>query len=199
MQPLSKNFGIWYNAHVGIRPIITVKKDNTPKVLITKCEEVKEINQEIKDLAKNLLDTALSQTDPEAAGLAAPQIGVSKRVCLVRKFTIDPNDPKVEVIKNFILINPKITSRSSSTDIRYEACLSIPEIFGKVQRNKQCKVEALNENGEKVKIKAKGLFARIIQHEVDHLDGILFTSKTIGDIKTEDELNQMIEASKISE
>ena len=76
-----------------------------------------------------------------------------------------------------VFINPKIISSSKDVALGWEGCLSIPDEYGKVQRPKKVKIKALNEEGEEVRINASGFFARVIQHEIDHLDGILFIDK----------------------
>ena len=100
-------------------------------------------------------------------GLAAPQIGVSQRVILYRNYAK----------KFIILVDPKIVSHKGITTSMDEGCLSLPGFRGDVKRAKVVKVEAYNEHGDKVKIKANGTEAIILQHEIDHLDGILFIDK----------------------
>ncbi len=172
---------------MAIRPIVTVPND----VLRQKAEKVTKFDDETKKLIKDLEDTVLSQRDPEGAGLAAPQIGVLKRVVLVRNFMADPNDPSKEVAQNFVLVNPKIVSKSKETIVDWEACLSIPNTYGKVERYKKVKVKALDADGEDIRLTATGYFAAIVQHEMDHLDGILFTDKTIGNLMTEEEIEEL--------
>lgn len=99
-------------------------------------------------------------------GLAAPQVGL-----LLRLIVIALND------KLMAFINPKITKFSWRKEVDEEGCLSVPGKFGPVKRSKIIKVEALDERGKLLKFKAKDLFARVIQHEIDHLDGILFIDK----------------------
>lgn len=185
---------------MAIVPIVEVKFkgkeiQEIPSILNTKCEAVNEITPEITDLIKDLLET-VELPENAAAGLSAPQIGINKRVCVVRKFRPDPSDPENEeneIATSVVLINPEVTSESPATDVRWEGCLSLPGKFGLVQRAKRVKVKALNEKGEPIKIKAKGFFARVIQHEIDHLNGILYTDKIIGKILTEPELDKFIE------
>jgi len=101
-------------------------------------------------------------------GLAAPQIGKSIRLCVVN----------VED-EAYVLINPRITYTSALKEICEEGCLSFPGKFIPVKRAKKVRVKAQNELGEEVTIKAKGLLARVLQHEIDHLDGLLFIEKEI--------------------
>jgi peptide deformylase len=161
------------------------------KVLHEKCDKIKEFGPETKELVRNLLDTLNNAKNPEGAGLAAPQIGVLKRACIVRRFTIDPKNPDTEQIEHYVLINPKITSASKEKDVDWEGCLSIPNTYGRVKRPSKIKVRAYDVNGEELKITASGFFARVIQHEIDHLDGVLFTTKYVGKLVTENELDEI--------
>lgn len=181
---------------MSIVEVIKTENNNTkiPQILKTKCKEVENIDDSVKEVIKNLKDT-LKNHIPPGAGLSAPQIGVDLRICLVKKFRMVGQQEK---ITDHILINPTITNYSTPTDIRWEGCLSIPDTYGKVQRSKQLSVIAQDENGEKIKIKASGYFARVIQHEVDHLNGVLFTDKVIGQTATENELDQIFETSENS-
>jgi peptide deformylase len=181
---------------MAIRPIIEVKNNIIPSILTTKCEKVKlndgVFDEKTKNIIKDLIDTARAQKEPAAAGLAAPQIGINTSICMVRRFINDPTDKGLETIKDYILINPKIITKSSDSDIGWESCLSIPKIYGMVQRYKKVKVRCLNEIGETINIKATGFFARVIQHEIDHLNGILFTTKLVGNTVTEEEFDKIV-------
>lgn len=94
---------------------------------------------------------------------------------------------------DIILINPKITQKSSETELDWEGCLSVPDRYGLVERYKKIKITAKDLNGNKLKIKAEGFFARTIQHETDHLDGVLFTSKVVGKTLTQKEFDKIVE------
>lgn len=104
--------------------------------------------------------------EAKGIGLAAPQVGH-----LLRIFTVNIED------KIYIFINPEIKDFGDDKIPFEEGCLSVPKIWGPVTRPKKLTIKALNENGEPVKIRAKGLLARVIQHEMDHLNGILFIDK----------------------
>lgn len=99
-------------------------------------------------------------------GLAAPQVGTNKRIIIVQT----KNGPTA-------FINPKIFSTSLFKNSGEEGCLSVPGVWGVVKRFKKVKIKALNRQGEKIIIKADGLESRIFQHEIDHLDGLLFIDK----------------------
>ncbi|NLW45272.1 MAG: peptide deformylase [Syntrophomonadaceae bacterium] len=131
-------------------------------VLREKAKPVKEINDSILRLLDNLRDTL---HEYEGIGLAAPQIGISKRVIVVE------NDDEY-----YELINPEII-KEEGRDTAIEGCLSIPQLTGKVKRAARVTVKGLNREGEEVTIEAEGLLARAFQHEIDHLDGILFVDR----------------------
>jgi len=159
-------------------------------ILNKKAEKVTEFNQDLKILVERLKQ-ALNTSKTPGAGLACPQIAVGKRIFVAKKFFTDPvgKDTFVEII----FINPEIISKSKSTKISFEGCLSIPNTYGKVERAEKITVRYQDENGNLKKLKAENYFARVIQHENDHLDGILFTSKVIGQIIDEKQLDKLIE------
>lgn len=124
----------------------------------------------IKDLKAALLSYSVEGFTPVA--IAAPQIGVSKRL-----FLIDDQSTDRDPLPSFVAINPQITKRSRKTHVVDEGCLSIPDQYGQVVRHRQVTLQALNEQGEPFERGASDLLAQIIQHENDHLDGILFTER----------------------
>lgn len=178
---------------MAVTPIKTIPDP----ILRKKSTKVTEINDEIKKVIKNLKDTVVEERDPEGAGLAAPQIGVSKQICVVRKFEFDPENPEEEKVTDHILINPKIIKASKEKEIGIEGCLSVPDIYGHVERPKKIKMTALDEAGEEIQINASGFFARAIQHEIDHLNGILFIDKVIGETVKGEQLDSFYEKSAI--
>ncbi|MBI2414237.1 peptide deformylase [candidate division WWE3 bacterium] len=161
------------------------------EVLLTPTKKIVDFNIDTQELIKNLLDTVRKAKDPEGAGLAAPQIGISKRACVVRDFFVNPMNRDEVLSHDYVLINPKIISASKETELDIEGCLSIPLVYGKVERAKKVKIKALNEHGEEIRFMASGFLARVVQHEIDHLDGILFTSKLVGRPYTEEELEEI--------
>jgi len=162
-------------------------------VLTKKAESVTRFDQTLKNLIEKLTQTLNTSTTP-GAGLACPQIGVSKRMFVAKQFFTDPTGKETSV--DIIFINPEIISKSKNTNIMYEGCLSIPNTYGKVERANKITIKYQDENGEYKKMKAEGFFSRVIQHENDHLDGILFTTKVIGKTLTEKELDKLIEKEK---
>jgi peptide deformylase len=108
-------------------------------------------------------------------GLAAPQVGVSSRIVVVEFGDEEDEDaPK----KLYALINPEFVEMSEDEKVTgLEGCLSIPRLVGEVERCQRVVVKALNRHGKPVKLKAEGWLARILQHEIDHLDGVLYTDR----------------------
>lgn len=145
--------------------ILEIKKFNEP-VLRKKCKRIRKIDKKIKKLAIDMVQT---MKKGQGIGLAAPQVGVLKRVIVVQT---DLGGQRI-----LALVNPKIIKKSFETEVSEEGCLSFPGIFLEIKRAKEVEVEGLDIKGKKIKLEAKGLLARVFQHEIDHLDGILFIGK----------------------
>ena len=160
------------------------------KILNEKTKKVRGFEGETLKIIKDLKDTLDKARDPEGAGLSSNQIGVQKSICVVRNFFTDPLDETKNLFDERILINPKIVSKDSEEKEGWEGCLSVPNTYGKVLRSKKIKVRYQDMIGQKQSFVAKDFFARVIQHELDHLNGILFTSKVTGDTVTEDFFNE---------
>ncbi|MFH1462284.1 MAG: peptide deformylase [bacterium] len=128
-------------------------------VLRKKSKEVKEITSETKKLVEDMMQVMEKE---KGVGLAAPQVGVSERIIVVRA----EEGPKV-------FINPQIIKKSKEKEIGEEGCLSFPHIFLKIKRAKEIEVAALNLQGEKIRVEVRDFLARVFQHEIDHLNGIL--------------------------
>lgn len=135
---------------------------NGDPILREKAKEVAEITPNILKLLGNMMDTL---RDANGLGLAAPQIGVPKRVIVV-----EAGD---EVLQ---LINPVILRREGE-ETDYEGCLSVPGTVGEVTRAAKVLVRALDRDGKTVELERAGLVARVLQHEIDHLEGILYIDK----------------------
>lgn len=131
-------------------------------VLRERADEVEEVTDELRELAEQMLDTMY---ESEGIGLAAPQVGISKRL-----FVADIQEPESEPIA---IVNPVILERSGS-ERGEEGCLSLPGLSGEVDRASQIVVEGLDLDGKPMRREESGLLARVLQHEIDHLDGILF-------------------------
>lgn len=152
-------------------------------VLTKKCKDVKEMTDRIEILINDMLETMY---EAEGVGLAAPQVGILKRICVVDTYNEeDENEP-------YIMINPEIIERDGEqTD--YEGCLSYPGMSGKVTRANHVVVRALDINMEPYEVSAEGLLARAFQHEIDHLDGVMYVEKVEGDVISNDQLQKMAE------
>ncbi|QIL46140.1 peptide deformylase [Vagococcus coleopterorum] len=143
------------------------------KILETPTKEVVEITDELIEMLDGMRETMIAH---DGIGIAAPQIGQSLRVALVE---IDEESGLFE------MINPKII-KAKGKDIDVEGCLSFPEVYGTVERAKEIIVRYFDREGEEYEVTATEYFARAIQHELEHLDGKLFTDKIIDKIAPED-------------
>ena len=147
-----------------------IKTGTNNPILRKKSEYVKQITPEIIEVISDMIDT-LEHSDTISStgvGLAAPQIGRSWRIIIVRL-----NGAK----KPAVFINPAITKTSKRAQVDIEACLSLPNLFVPVKRSVKITLEAQNQNGEPIKLEVADMAARVIQHETDHLDGILITDQ----------------------
>ena len=155
--------------------IIKVREVGDPVLnRISEEVDITNINDDIIDTIEDLKATL---DDGVGVGIAAPQIGINKRIIVVgaKKENVRYND--AEDIPVTAMINPKWNKLSDETDIQFEACLSVPVIRGKVKRFKDIKLEYYNEQGQKIEKEIHGFFARLIQHECDHLDGFTLLNK----------------------
>ena len=143
--------------------VLEVMKTGHP-VLKQIAEPVEFVNKKIRQLLDDMAET-MYKTD--GVGLAAPQVNVSKRIIV-----LDDGNGLIEVI------NPEIVKKEGS-QVGLEGCLSVPELFGDVERYDKIEVHGINRNNKTIKIKAEGFLARIFQHEIDHLNGILFVEKLV--------------------
>lgn len=141
-------------------------REEGDEILKKKSREVEQIDDRIKQLLDDMVETMHKYN---GVGLAAVQVGILKRVIVIDLY--DEKGP----IK---LINPVIIKEKGQQEVE-EGCLSFPNKYAKMIRPAEVVVEALNENGEKIKIKAKDLLAQALSHEIDHLNGITFVEKMI--------------------
>jgi peptide deformylase len=130
-------------------------------ILRRKSRKVREVNDAIRELAQNMVATML---EAGGVGLAAPQVGELKRLIVLKL-------PEEEDAR--ILVNPEITRRDGEREVE-EGCLSVPGFLGTIMRSERVKARAVNEWGAKLRLTADQLFAQALEHEVDHLDGILY-------------------------
>jgi len=143
------------------------------KSLLQPSEPVEQIDQKIIDLTADMGQTMF---DAPGVGLAAPQIGVNKRIIVYDAHAADPESDS-SVKEHTALINPEIISASGSIISEGEACLSVQDYSADVKRFATVRVKALDISGQPVEFDAHGILAVIMQHEIDHLDGILFIDR----------------------
>ena len=134
-------------------------------ILRKKSDYLEKVDDELRILMDDMLETMYAAP---GIGLAAVQIGILKRLIVI---DITKNDEKKDPL---FLINPKIISKSSNTSTYEEGCLSLPGHFAEIERPAECQVSYMDYNGKKKEMTAKGLLSTCIQHEVDHLNGVLF-------------------------
>lgn len=139
------------------------------KTLREVAKPVTEFTDEVKNFIDDLVFTMYEK---DGVGLAAPQVGRSLRVFVVDPFWFNEDGKK----NPLVLVNPEFKKFQGEVDSE-EGCLSLPQIFESVKRAEKVIIEGLNEKGEKVRYEADGLFSRALQHEYDHLNGILFVDK----------------------
>ena len=153
---------------MALREIVTVPND----VLRRKTRKITAFD---KELQKTIDDMVETMREAPGVGLAAPQVGLLDRLVVVE---YEEDDEKEDSPKKlYVVVNPEIISSSEETEMGIEGCLSIPGLVGEVERSLEVVVRGQNRRGQPVKIKANGWLARIFQHEIDHLDGILYTDR----------------------
>jgi peptide deformylase len=150
--------------------ILTVDKADQLKILRSKSRKVQKVTPKLAALAQRMLE---KMREANGVGLAAPQVGVLQRFFVVELPEDEENDRPAET---YILFNPEIV-KGQGEQVGYEGCLSIPGYIGEVARQEQITVKGLNEKGRTVRHKLEGYMARVFQHEIDHLDGILYTDR----------------------
>ena len=143
-------------------------------VLLQKAKNVRTIDDSIRQLITDLRETM--HADPGRLGLAAPQVGVSLRVIV-----IGPPDEE-----DVILVNPEIVKKKGERLIN-EGCLSVPGYFGHIKRSESVSVKGRDQNSQEIRIKAEGLLAQALEHEIDHLNGVLY----IDHLENPDELHKV--------
>lgn len=152
-------------------------------VLLAKAKPVKKFDKKLHTLLDNMYETMV---ESEGVGIAAPQVNESIQAVIVL-LNVDSEDEEDERLE---LINPEIVEFSVDTNIDLEGCLSIPEKFGDVERSNGVRVEFQDRFGDTYKLEAYNYDARIIQHEIDHLNGVLFTTKAVK-MYTDEEMAEM--------
>lgn len=147
-------------------------------ILRKKAKPVTQFDKDLQVLIDNMFET---MRDAPGVGLAAPQINLPMQLAVI-EYAEGEDEEQEEGApppkkKQFVLINPEIVKVSEEKVMGVEGCLSIPGLVGEVERHEAIQVKALNRHGQPVKLKVKGWMARIFQHEIDHLNGVLFTDR----------------------
>ena len=173
-------------------PLVAVEKTKLAKppleihyigdrALRSPAKRIAKVDDSVRKLVQEMLQTMYSS---DGIGLAAPQVAVGKQLIVI------DCDPENAANPPLVLINPKITKYSSDLCTGEEGCLSIPGVYLDVVRPKTVQVTFKDENGRPRKLKAKGLLARAIQHEMDHLTGVLFVDRVKNDLVLAEELRK---------
>jgi peptide deformylase len=155
-----------------LRTIVT-----TPDpVLQRKARKVTSFDKDLQTLIDDMIET---MREAPGVGLAAPQVGVSQQVIVVEYAEpeeVEEGEEPIEVEpKLYVMVNPEIVKQSPETIMGVEGCLSVPLLVGEVERAQEVRIKGFNRRGRPMKLKADGWLARIFQHEIDHLNGVLFT------------------------
>ena len=150
--------------------ILTIHDPEQLKILRSKSRKVRAVTPKLAALARRMLETMRAA---KGVGLAAPQVGVLQRFFVAELPADEENHRPAET---YIVFNPEIVKKRGQ-DVGYEGCLSIPGYIGEVARAEKVVVKGLNERGKPVRHKLEGYIARVFQHEIDHLDGILYTDR----------------------
>jgi peptide deformylase len=154
---------------MSLREIITVPEP----VLRRKAHKVTDFGADLQGLIDDMIET---MRQAPGVGLAAPQVNVSQRLIVVE---FGDEDDEQAPAKLYAIVNPEIVRPSQEKEKGNEACLSVPGFLGEVERISSLTIKGQNRHGQPIRIKAKGWLARIFQHEIDHLDGILFTDRAL--------------------
>jgi peptide deformylase len=169
---------------MAIREVVT----HPAGVLRRKAHKVSDFGPELQKLIDDMVDT---MRDEPGVGLAAPQVDVSLRLIVV-EYGDEKDEEKPP--KLYVMTNPEIVRQSDEVEMGVEGCLSIPGYAGEVERALEVTVKGQNRRGKPMKIKAKGWLARIFQHEVDHLNGVLFIDRSEKVWKIEEDTAQPVAA-----
>ncbi len=158
---------------MALRTIVTLPDP----VLRRKARPLSKFDDNLQALIDDMIET---MRDAPGVGLAAPQVGISDRLIVV-EYGEEEEDENGEIVelpkKLYVMINPEIVKVSEEKEIGVEGCLSIPGLVGEVERYSAIQIKALNRRGQPTKVKAEGWLARIFQHEMDHLDGIVYPDR----------------------
>ena len=169
---------------MAVREIVSLPEP----VLRKKARKVTDFGPELQTLIDDMVETM--RVAP-GVGLAAPQVDASVRVIVVEYGEEDEEEKTAIPPKLYTVVNPEITRFSTESEVGSEGCLSIPGFAGDVERPLGITIKGLNRRGQPIRIKAEGWLARIFQHEIDHLDGVLFVDRAERVWKLEGETAQV--------
>ena len=157
-----------------VRTIVTLPEP----VLRRKAHPVTKFDENLQTLIDDMIDT---MRDAPGVGLAAPQVGISERVIVVEyaepEEVEEGEEPKEVEPKLYVMVNPEIVKSSPETVVGVEGCLSIPALVGEVERAHEVRIKGLSRRGQAMKLNVDGWLARIFQHEIDHINGVVFTDR----------------------
>jgi len=153
---------------MAIRPVLRM---GDPRLLRLSDRVLEYDTPELHALLADMHDTMASL---DGAGLAAPQIGASWRVVIFGTDAPNPRYPDAEIVPRTVLINPELTPLGTQMEDGWEGCLSVPGMRGLVSRYRQLRYRGVDQHGRTIDRQVSGFHARVVQHEVDHLDGILY-------------------------
>ncbi len=131
-------------------------------------------SREMQTLVEDMIE---SMRDADGVGIAAPQVHVAKRIIAIEVSSNNPRYPNQESVPLTVIVNPQILSQSMEEQEGWEGCLSVPDLRARVSRAYSVELAGVDRNGDEVHIRASGFFARVIQHEVDHLQGRVFLDR----------------------
>ena len=153
-----------------IRTIVTLPDP----VLRRKARAVTTFDKKLQTVIDDMIET---MRDAPGVGLAAPQIGISDRLIVVEYYENEQAEEAEEEAKKkvWVMLNPEIVKASEEKVMGVEGCLSVPNLVGEVERHEAVQIKGLNRRGQPMRVKAQGWLARIFQHEIDHLNGVVFT------------------------
>jgi peptide deformylase len=189
-QKTGKIGGLSEVRHMTLRTIVTLPEP----VLRRKARLITTFDGNLQTLIDDMIET---MRQAPGVGLAAPQVNVSERLIVV-EYGEEEEDENGEIVelpkKLFAVINPEIVKASEETELGVEGCLSIPGLVGEVERFSAIQIKGLNRRGQPIRIKAEGWLARIFQHEIDHLNGVLFPdlATKVWQAQTEEELEDRV-------
>ncbi len=174
---------------MAIRTIVTLPDP----VLRRKARPVAKFDKNLQTLIDDMIDTMRAAP---GVGLAAPQVGVSERVIVVEyaepEATEEGQEPKEVEPKLYVMVNPEIVKASPETEVGIEGCLSIPGLVGEVERTYEVRLKGFSRRGQPMKLKAEGWLARIFQHEIDHINGVVFTDRATKVWQPEEPVEDMV-------